>query len=262
MASKTVVSKDLWRYYKNTGDHKAKEDIILSYLPLVRYVSGRLAMTLPSHVDSTDLTSYGVFGLIEAIERFSPERGVKFETYAIARVRGAMLDGLRAADWVPSTVRQRVKALERAYRDTEAKLMRSATDSEVAEFMGITGAQMRKRLLEAQSCSILSLDDIIGSEDTGEGTLRTGISSIVDRKGPTPEDCTESSELKRALASAVDALPEKERLVVSLYYYEGLTVKEIGEVIGLSQSRVSQLHTRAVMRLRGRMHRYKNYQAN
>lgn len=259
MGSNSVTDKDLWNRYKTTKDRKAKEDLILSYLPLVKYVAGRLAMTLPPHVDSADLVSYGTFGLMEAIERFSPERGVKFETFAIARIKGAILDGLRAADWVPSTVRQRVKALEKAYRETEAKLMRAATDKEVAETLGITETQMRKRLNEAQWCSMLSLDDVLGSEDVGDETVRTGISSLVDRDGLSPDVWAELSDVKRALAKAIDALPEKERLVVCLYYYEGLTVKEIGEVMGLSQSRVSQLHTRAIMRLRGRMYWYRNY---
>jgi len=245
----------LWVYYRTTRDGKAREDLILNYAPLVKYVAGRLAMTLPSHVDPDDLVSYGFFGLMEAIERFVPERGVRFETYAIARIRGAMLDGLRTLDWVPTSVRQRAKETERAYQELEARLGRAASDEEVAAHLGITMDKLQGRLKESASTSLLSLDELLGDEPNS--TAKRSGWVLADDSVIAPDVQAEIEDVKRVLAEAIEALPEKERLVVALFYYEGLTAKEIAEVMDLSQSRISQLHSKAIMRLRGKLARDK-----
>lgn len=245
----------LWAYYKTTKDSQAREDLILNYAPLVKYVAGRLAMTLPSHVDSEDLVSYGLFGLMEAIERFLPERGVRFETYAISRIRGAMLDGLRSLDWVPTSVRQKAKEIERAYSEVEAKLGRAASDEEIANHMGISLERFHVRLQQTAGTCLVSLDEIMGDEDTSSSHRYAPC--LADDSLPRPDVQAEIEEIKRILAEAIDALPEKERLVVALFYYEGLTAKEIAKVMKLSQSRISQLHGKAILRLRGRLAREK-----
>jgi len=189
---------------------------------------------------------------MEAIDRFSPERGVKFETYALSRIKGAMLDGLRAYDWVPVSARQRAKELEGAFARVEARLGRSATDQEVAEELGLTPSQMGERLKEVAATAVISLEDLLGS--AGEGSaLKHRFLAASDGAGADPVAQAEYQELKRILAQAVAGLPYKERLVVSLYYHEGLTAKEIARVMGLSQSRISQLHSKAILRLRGKL---------
>jgi RNA polymerase sigma factor for flagellar operon FliA len=245
----------LWAYYSITKDSHAREDLILNYAPLVKYVAGRLAMTLPAYIDPNDLVSYGFFGLMEAIERFVPERGVRFETYAVARIRGAMLDGLRALDWVPTSVRQRTKEIERAYQQLEAKLGRAATDEEIAGHLGITMDKLQGRLKETAGTSLLSLDELLSDEPNSTGR-RNGWALADDSVNP-PDVQAEIEDVKRVLAEAIEVLPEKERLVVALFYYEGLTAKEIAEVMELSQSRISQLHSKAIMRLRGKLARDK-----
>lgn len=245
---------EVWRAYKLTRDPRVRDRLIVKYGPLVKYVAGRLAMGLPPHIDVDDLVSYGVFGLIDAIDKFDPSRQIKFETYAIARIRGSMLDSLRAYDWIPYSVRQKAKELERAYARIEARLGRSATDLEVAEELGITPAQLDKTLQDVRGMAVVSLDEVwMGEDESGHG-LRP-IEVLEDPNADDPLRHVEFEDRKRILAESIAKLPEKERRVVSLYYYEGLTSKEISQVLGVSQSRISQLHSRAILRLKGRLHR-------
>jgi RNA polymerase sigma factor for flagellar operon FliA len=249
--------QEVWRAYKLTRDPRARDRLIVKYGSLVKYVAGRLAMGLPPHIDVDDLVSYGVFGLMDAIERFDPARQVKFETYAIARIRGAMLDSLRAYDWIPYSIRQKAKDLERAYAKIEAREGRSATDAEVAEELGISMAQLDKMLQDVRGMAVVSLDEVWTGEDESGAGLRP-IEILEDANADDPLRHVEFEDRKRILAEAIAKLPEKERRVVSLYYYEGLTSKEISQILGVSQSRISQLHSKAIMRLRGRLYRQHN----
>lgn len=243
---------EAWRIYARSRDQEIRDLLIMRYAPLVKYVAGRLAMGLPANIEVDDLISYGVFGLISAIERFDPGREVKFETYAIARIRGAMLDGLRAFDWIPYSVRQKAKELERAYSRLEARLGRSASDAELAAELGISLARLGKLLLDVRALTLGSLDDTWNGEDE-EGTGLRPMEVIEDSTSMDPVDLIEFEERKQQLAQAVRSLPGRERLVVTLYYYEGLTAKEISKILGVSQSRISQLHSKAVMRLRAKL---------
>jgi len=257
MAAVAISESEMWTAYKAAGDARTREEIILRYLPLVKYVAGRVSISLPPHVDIDDLVSYGVFGLIEAIERYDVNRGVKFETYAVARIRGAILDGLRALDWVPSGVRQKARAVEKAYAKIEAATGRSATDEQIAAELGMSLESFRKHLASIASCSLTSLDDLWVSEDESDTGIRA-IEMIEDVAAPDPERHAVLEDRKRVVAQAIERLPEKERLLVTLYYYEGLTAKEISMLMELSQSRISQLHTKAMLRLKGYLLRQRN----
>lgn len=246
---------DLWAAYKEQGDRYAREQLIVKYIHLVKYVAGRVALGLPAHVDSDDLYGHGIFGLINAVERFDHHRGIKFETYAITRIKGAIMDGLRAMDWVPSSLRQRAKELEEVYWRLESRLGRPATDEEVATEMSLPIEGFQRLIAGLSRSQILSLDELWSAEgDEGEFTLRD---LIGDENAEDPFSTAALTEVKRILADAITHLPDKEQLVVSLYYYDGLTAKEISEVMGLSISRISQLHSKAILRLRGRLSRAK-----
>lgn len=250
MAEVSRGDQDLWRAYKVNGDKRARDELIVKYAPLVKYVAGRMAIHLARRVEEDDLIGYGACGLIDAIQRFDPWRGVRFETYAIARIRGAMIDGLRAMDWVPASLRHKSKQVEKAMRDLENRLGRSATDEEIAAELGWTMDEFYSRMNALAGTSILSVEDIWANADelTGPGTP-----DMRDEKAANPLDEAEWTSKKEELARAIQKLPERERIVVTLYYYEGLTVKEIAQVLGVSPSRVSQIHTRAVMRLRAHL---------
>lgn len=242
-----------WDAFKNTGDMVAREKLILNYSPLVKYVAGRLSSNLPQNVDTSDLISYGVFGLIDAIEKFSPERGIKFETYAIARIKGAIIDELRAMDWVPRSVRARAREIEAAYVALENKLKRVPTDAEVAAHMGIATSDLHDIFTKLSYTSVVSFEELwAGGNDRDD--KNSPVASIKDETAEDPVQVFESAEIKEILAGAIDRLPEREKVVIALYYYEGLTLKEIGAVLGVTESRVSQLHTKAVLRLRARLH--------
>ncbi|HEX3033128.1 MAG TPA: FliA/WhiG family RNA polymerase sigma factor [Bacillota bacterium] len=257
LANQETDLKDrLWVRFKEERDIQAREELILNYSPLVKYVAGRLAIGLPANVQRDDLFSYGVFGLMEALERFDYQRGIKFETYAIARVRGAILDGLRAMDWVPYSVRQKSKQLEKTYSDMEAKLGRAATDEEMCSVLDLDMNQFHKLLLETGSTTILSLDEQVGGESSDTEGIRL-LDIIQDSNALDPTAEAEYAEIKNMLGDAIDKLPERERLVIALYYYEGLTLKEIGQVLGVTESRISQMHSKAILRLRGRLSRSK-----
>ncbi len=244
----------LWRQYKKTKDQALRDRLILTYAPLVKYVAGRLGSGLPAHVDENDLVSYGLLGLIGAIERFDPDRDIKFETYAIARIKGSIIDELRAMDWVPRSVRSRARDIERSIAELERKLMRAPTDEEIAEKLGITTDELDDSLSEIGRSSIAALDELWTiSSGSGGGDQVALIDTLEDTQGPQPQSELAQTELKEALGEAIARLPEREKLVVTLYYYEELTLREIGEVLGVTESRVSQLHTKAILRLKARL---------
>ena len=245
----------LWQRFKEEDDQNAREELVIHYSYLVKYMANRMAINLPSSVEVDELISYGIEGLIEAADKFDYQRKIKFETYAIARIKGAMIDGLRAMDWVPVSVRQKSKELEKAYNRVETKLGRNATDQEVAEELGITVEQFQTLLREVSLATVLYLEDFLPGED---GSNRRIMDIIEDEQADNALDMAELMDTKRVLAEAISRLPEKEKLVLELYYYEGLNLKEIGAVMGLSESRISQLHSKAILRLRGRLSRRKS----
>lgn len=223
---------------------------IETYLPLVKRVAGRLAISLPAHVEEDDLVGYGVFGLLDAVEKFDPARGVKFETYATLRIRGAILDGLRTMDWVPHSARQRVRTVRDAFVTLEGELGRPANTEEAAEFLKVNVRDVEEILKQGQMLMLTSFDEMLGGED-GEGNL-SPLQNLIDDSATEAFDRIEKEEQKRMLAEAVAKLPEKEQLVLALYYQEELTLKEIAKVMSLSESRICQLHSQAMVRLRGR----------
>jgi RNA polymerase sigma factor FliA len=243
---KEVELRDLWRRYKEEGDARARERLVVAYSPMVKFVAGRLGAGLPSHVDDADLISYGLMGLIGAIERFEPERGIKFETFAMTRIRGAIIDELRSLDWVPRSVRSRA-------RETQAKLehelQRAPSEAELAAQLGISEDELQTSLLEIANSSVYALDELWTVSDSS-GDQVSLLDTISDPRADDPQEALASSEVKDRLTDAISSLPEREQLVVALYYYENLTLREIGEVLGVTESRVSQLHTKAVMRLK------------
>jgi RNA polymerase sigma factor for flagellar operon FliA len=242
----------LWARYKDEQEMEARDELILNYSPLVKYVAGRLASSLPQTVDTADLISYGIFGLIDAIEKFDLSRAIKFETYAIARIKGAIIDELRAMDWVPRSVRSRAREIEQAYVALENELRRVPEDQEVADRMGISLKEFHDILSKLSYTSVVSFEELwVGGE---RDDSQSAIGSIRDDSAEDPVAIFESVEIKDILAEAIDRLPEREKTVIALYYYEGLTLKEIGQVLGVTESRVSQLHTKAVLRLRARIH--------
>ena len=236
---------NLWEVYSKTKATGIREELILKYTYLVKYVAGRLYASYGNNVEFDDLVSYGIFGLIDAIDKYDFARGVKFETYAQLRIRGAIIDQLREIDWLPRSVRQKSKELEKAYYELESKLGRPATDEEVAESFGLSIEDFQKKIQSITAYSIVSLDDLLEQK-------REVTSSEEDKQVETPENVIENEEVREILASTINTLPDKEKKVVSLYYYEELTYKEIGKLLNISESRVSQLHTKAIIRLKNR----------
>ena len=242
----TAATTDLWQKYTKAPDPATREKLILEYMPLVKYVVGRLAVTLPPTVDADDLLGYGVMGLIMAIERFAPEKGFKFETFAVSRIRGAIIDELRSQDWLPRSVRQKAKEMESNIRTLEHQLGRTATDEELATKLGVSVEDLPKSLAEI-TAPVLSLDDLVSMGD--EGQKVSWLDTLPDdRVGPAAQ--LDQEAMVEVLGQAIDLLPERERLLVSLYYHEGLTLKEIGVVLSVTESRVCQLHAQAMGRLR------------
>jgi RNA polymerase sigma factor FliA len=251
VANPVADTQALWQDYRKSRDHALRDRLILTYAPLVKFVAGRLGASLPAHVDEQDLVSYGLLGLIGAIERYDPGREIKFETYAISRIRGAIIDELRSLDWVPRSVRTRAREIERAIAELERSTMRAPTDEEIAAKLGITGDELEESLAEISRSSMAALDELWTPSSGGDQISL--IDTIEDTSGPDPESSLEQTELREALGEAIARLPEREKLVVTLYYYEELTLREIGEVLGVTESRVSQLHTKAVLRLKARL---------
>jgi len=241
----------LWVEYKKSGERRLRDQLIVLYSPLVKYVAARVAVGLPQHVDGADLVSYGIIGLIDAIDRFSPDRQVKFETYAIPRIRGAIIDELRAIDWVPRSVRAKARAVEQAYASLEATLLRTPSDAEVAAELGMSEPDLQDILRQISFVGVAALDEVfmVG----GDRTDRTTLGDTIPDATAGPVALFEDKESKEILAQAIMQLGERERTVLSLYYYEGLTLAEIGEILGVTESRVCQIHTKAVLQLRGRL---------
>lgn len=240
-----------WVEYKRAADPSLREQLILHYSPLVKYVAGRVAVGLPQNVEQSDLVSYGIFGLIDAIEKFDPERGYKFETYAIARIKGNILDELRAIDWVPRSVRAKARALENAYGKLENTLRRAPTDDELAAELDLTEDQLQTALTQISFVGLVALDEMlsVGGERGESVTLGDTIADA----GDGPVAAYEVEEMKGILADAINRMPEREKIVLTLYYYEGLTLAEIGQVLGVTESRVCQIHTKSVLQLRSRI---------
>jgi RNA polymerase sigma factor for flagellar operon FliA len=244
-------TQTLWLEFRRTRDQAIRDRLILTYAPLVKFVAGRLGSGLPTHVDENDLVSYGLLGLIGAIERYDPERDVKFETYAMARIKGSIIDELRAMDWVPRSIRSRARDIERAMAQLEAQLHRAPTDEELSKKLGLTEEELGDSLSDIARSSIAALDEMWTVSSGGDQIAL--IDTIEDTSGPEPQSVLAQTELREALAEAIARLPEREKLVVTLYYYEELTLREIGEVLGVTESRVSQLHTKAILRLKARL---------
>ena len=225
---------------------------MVAYSPLVKYVAGRMSSGLPAHVEEADLISYGLGGLISAIQRFDLAREIKFETYAIPRIRGAIIDELRSMDWVPRSVRARAREFERTNMKLEARLQRAPTDEEMATELEVSVEDFQDALLQISNSTIVALDELwTVSDSTGDQVSL--LDTLPDRGAPDPQALVDQAELRDRFADAIAALPEREKLVVALYYYENLTLREIGEVLGVTESRVSQLHTKAVLRLRSKL---------
>jgi RNA polymerase sigma factor for flagellar operon FliA len=241
----------LWAEYKRSGDRQMRDQLIVLYSPLVKYVAARVAIGLPQHVDGADLVSYGIIGLIDAIDRFDPVRNVKFETYAIPRIRGAIIDELRAIDWVPRSVRAKARALEQAYATLEATLLRTPTDAEVAAELDISEKELHVILRQLSFVGVAALDEVFPGR--GARGQHTTLGDTVPDANPGPAAYFDEKESKEILAQAIMHLGDRERTVLSLYYYEGLTLAEIGDVLGVTESRVCQIHTKAVLQLRAKL---------
>jgi RNA polymerase sigma factor for flagellar operon FliA len=241
-----------WEGFRESRDQKARDRLILTYSPLVKYVAGRLSIGLPSHVDEGDLVSYGLLGLIDAIEKFEPDRDIKFETYAISRIKGAIIDELRSMDWVPRSVRSRAREIERVIGELENKHKRAPTDEEICTALDITEEEFHASLAAIHRSSVAALDELWTIASSGGDTVAL-IDTIEDPNAEEPARRFATVETREVLAEAIKRLPERERLVIALYYYEELTLREIGEILGVTESRVSQLHTKAVLRLKVRL---------
>lgn len=240
----------LWTEYKDSGSRKARDRLIVHFSPLVKYVAGRVAVGLPQNVEQADLVSYGLFGLIDAIDKFEPERGFKFETYAISRIKGNILDELRAIDWVPRSVRAKARQIEKAYAKLESEQHRAPTEEELADELDMSTEQLQTALSKISFVGVVALDEFVGSADR-DGGATLGDTIATGEEGP--DDVFEVQEVRGLLGEAINLLPEREKVVLTLYYYEGLTLAQIGEVIGVTESRICQIHTKAILQLRSRM---------
>jgi RNA polymerase sigma factor for flagellar operon FliA len=241
---------EYWRRFKEEGDDSARDSLILHYSPLVKFVAGRVGVGLPRNVEQADLISYGMFGLIDAIDKFDLDRNIKFETYAVNRIKGAILDELRALDWVPRSVRARAREIQRSVAELEHRLQRTISEEELADHMGVPLAALQDQLGEIAALGFVALDELLEPGDRGSAAVGD---LIADRKAIDPGGSFEDQENRWFLADAINRLPERERLVITLYYYEGMTLSEIGDVLGVTESRICQIHTKSVMSLRNRM---------
>ena len=242
----------LWQEFKETNDPQLRERLILHYSPLVKYVAGRVGVGLPPNIEQADLVSYGIFGLIDAIVKFDITRAIKFETYAISRIKGAIIDELRAIDWIPRSVRYKAREVEKAYAALESRLHRTPTEPEVAEELGISLEDLHTIFSQVSFVNVIALDELlnVGGE---RGDKLSLVDTLEDTKAEDPVQAFETEETKYLLARAINTLPEREKIVVTLYYYEGLTLAEIGQVLGVTESRICQMHTKAVLQLRGKL---------
>jgi RNA polymerase sigma factor FliA len=241
-----------WDEYKASGAAEARDRLILHYSPLVKYVAGRVAVGLPANIDQADLISYGIFGLIDAIDKYDRSRNIKFETYAINRIRGAIIDELRAIDWVPRSVRSKARQVEKAYTALENKLKRPPSDTEIAAEMDISVEDLHAIYTQLSTVSLVALDELM-SVDGEKGDKLSLVETLEDTKTVSPMEAFESEEMKGILTDAINRLPEREKVVVTLYYFEGLTLAQIGDVLGVTESRICQMHTKAVLALKGKI---------
>lgn len=245
--------RELWRTFKDTGDTAVRERLILHYAPLVKFVAGRVGVGLPSNVEQADLVSYGIFGLIDAIEKYDLDRAIKFETYALQRIRGAIIDELRAFDWIPRSVRSKAREVEKAYAELEATLHRTPTEPQVAAKLGIRLKDLHAIFSQVSYVNLVALDELTGGGDKGEGGGLSIGDTLADHRAEDPVMAFEGEETKFLLARAIDQLSEREKIVVTLYYYEGMTLAEIGRVLGVTESRICQMHSKAVRQLRTKL---------
>ena len=243
---------ELWAEFKGTGATDARDRLIVHYSPLVKYVAGRVSAGLPHSIEQSDLVSYGIFGLIDAIEKFDTSRNIKFETYAITRIKGSIIDELRSIDWVPRSVRAKARMVERAYAKLEAELLRAPSDAEVAAELGMSEDDLQQIFNQISFVGLIALDEVLSSGSGERGESTTLGDTIADR-GEGPVAAFEVEEMKHLLASAINRLGDREKIVLTLYYYESLTLAQIGEVLGVTESRVCQIHTKAVLQLRSRL---------
>jgi RNA polymerase sigma factor FliA len=241
-----MTADKMWVDYKSTKDRALRDELIIRYLPLVRYVAGRVSVGLPQTIEQCDLVSYGTFGLMDAIEKFDLDRSIKFETYAINRIRGAIIDELRSIDWVPRSVRAKARAIEKSYGKLEGELLRPPSDAEIAKDLNITQDELQVLFSQVSLIGISALDEVLSGGDRGEST--TLGDTLADREDG-PMVSFEVEEMKKVLTGGIGSLGEREKIVLSLYYYEGLTLAEIGQVLGVTESRVCQIHTKAVLHL-------------
>jgi RNA polymerase sigma factor for flagellar operon FliA len=244
--------EELWKEFKATGESATRERLILHYAPLVKYVAGRVGVGLPPNIEQADLVSYGIFGLIDAIEKFDLSRAIKFETYAISRIKGAIIDELRSIDWIPRSIRSKAREVERAYAALEAKLHRTPTEPEVAAELGIGLDELHSIFGQVSFVNVLALDELLNVNGE-KGDKVSLVDTLEDTRVEDPVRAFESQETKHLLARAINLLPEREKIVVTLYYYEGLTLAEIGQVLGVTESRICQMHTKAVLQLRAKL---------
>lgn len=250
MPTTSASVEDLWTEFTRSRSQDARDRLIVQYSPLVKYVAGRVGVGLPRNVDQADLASYGVFGLIDAIEKFDPGRGYKFETYAISRIKGAILDELRSDDWVPRSVRSKARSLEQAIAKFESEHHRSPSEPEIAAEMGISEDQLQTMLSQISFAGVGALDEMLAGGDGGEGM---SLGDTVADSNAGPDGVFEVEEMRQLLADSINSMPEREKIVLTLYYYEGLTLAEIGRVLGVTESRVCQIHTKAVLQLRSKL---------
>ncbi len=254
MAKSTFDEKtedELWREYKKTKSSEIRDKFIRQYMPLVKYVAGKVSTGMPDSVEFDDLVGFGQFGLLDAISKYDPDKNVKFKTYAVTRIRGAIFDELRELDWVPRSVRQKSREIEDTIVELEAKLGRTANDAEIAKAMGMTESEYESTVMKVSGTSILSLNDVWYSNDDSE-KMSIG-DNIESPNSLNPDVIVERMEIKRVIMQAINELPQNEKMVIVLYYHEDLTFKEIGQVLNVSESRISQLHSKANMRLRAKL---------
>lgn len=244
--------EDLWRAYKISKEPLIKEKLILEYAPLVKLVAGRISIHIGQYVEFEDLISYGIFGLIDAIDKYDTDKGVKFETYASLRIRGEIIDNIRKLDWVPRTVRQKSKQMNKVYASLEAEFGREPTYEELAEKMEVSVDEVKEVMQKSVASSLISLDDYV------DPNKEVTVADIVETKSDTPDLSYERKEIKNILVDAINQLTEKEKNVVTLYYFEELTLKEISKIMGVSESRISQIHSKAVMKLQTKLGKYKS----
>ncbi|MCL2184270.1 MAG: RNA polymerase sigma factor WhiG [Treponema sp.] len=245
------TEEELWQQYRKTRDPAIREAFIKQYNPLVKYVAGKVAIGMPNNVEFDDLVGYGVFGLLDAIDKYDPDKNVKFKTYAVTRIRGAIFDELRQIDFVPRSVRQKTREIESTISNLEAQLGRTATDQEIANAMGMDESEYMKTMQKISGTSIISLNDLWYSGDDND-KVSIG-DSIESPSSMNPDVVVVNEEIRRVIIEAINDLPDKEKKILVLYYYEDLTLKEIGRVLQVTESRVSQLHTKAILHLRSRL---------